>query len=120
MDVEFDGGFGFADTHVAIGAGGVQDTRDKELLPEVGTLVQEDLAGEQQQRRSKRPVRRRSIITEVIGRNDLSLTLKGGRTHTKHQHRVRTGSAGVGTVPPRRTVDLEMFRDRGNIGCVAL
>lgn len=48
MDVEFDGDFRFADTHVAIGAGRVQDTRDKELLPEVWTLVQEDLAGKQQ------------------------------------------------------------------------
>lgn len=47
VDIQFDGGFGFADTHVATGAGGVQDTRDKELLPEVGTLVQEDLTGKQ-------------------------------------------------------------------------
>lgn len=46
VDVELDCDFGFADTHVAVGAGGVQDTRDEELLPEVGTLVQEDLAGE--------------------------------------------------------------------------
>lgn len=48
MDVEFDCDFRFADTHVAIGAGRVQDTRDKKLLPEVRTLVQEDLAGKQQ------------------------------------------------------------------------
>ena len=43
MDVEFDCDFGFAGADVAIGAGRVQDTRDQQLLPEVGTLVQEDL-----------------------------------------------------------------------------
>lgn len=90
MDVEFDCDFRFADTHVAIGAGRVQDTRDKKLLPEVRTLVQEDLAGKQQH-------------------NRLVNNREGGS--------VQISSA---TVPPRRTVALEMFRDGGNIGWVAL
>lgn len=45
MDVELDRDFGFAHAHVAAGAGRVQDTRDQELLPHVGTLVEEDLPG---------------------------------------------------------------------------
>lgn len=43
MDVEFDCDFRFAGADVAVGAGRVQDTWDQKLLPEVGTLVQEDL-----------------------------------------------------------------------------
>ena len=43
MDVEFDRDFGFAGADVAVGAGRIQDTRDQQLLPQVGTLVQEDL-----------------------------------------------------------------------------
>lgn len=43
LNVEFDRNFRFADTHVAVGARWVQDTRDEKLLPDVGTLVQEDL-----------------------------------------------------------------------------
>lgn len=43
MDVELHGDFGFAGADVAVDAGWVQDTWDQQLLPEVGTLVQEDL-----------------------------------------------------------------------------
>lgn len=43
VDAKFDCDFGFAGADVAVGAGWVQDTRDQQLLPEVGTLVQEDL-----------------------------------------------------------------------------
>lgn len=43
MDVKFDCDFRFADADVAVGTGWVQDTWDQKLLPEVGTLVQENL-----------------------------------------------------------------------------
>lgn len=43
LNIEFDRDFGFGDTHVAVGAGWIQDTRDEKLLSDVGTLVQEDL-----------------------------------------------------------------------------
>lgn len=43
MDIEFDCDFRFAGADVAVGAGRVQETGDQKLLPEVGTLVQEDL-----------------------------------------------------------------------------
>lgn len=43
VDVEFDCDFRFADADVAVGAGWVQDTWHQKLLPEVGTLVQENL-----------------------------------------------------------------------------
>lgn len=43
VDVEFDCDFWFAGADIAVGAGWVQDTWDQQLLPEVGTLVQEDL-----------------------------------------------------------------------------
>lgn len=43
VDVEFDCDFRFGGADVAVGAGRVQDARDQQLLPEVGTLVQEDL-----------------------------------------------------------------------------
>ena len=50
MDVEFDCDFRFADADVAVGAGWVQDTWDQKLLPEVGTLVQENLKKRQPKR----------------------------------------------------------------------
>lgn len=43
MDVELDCDFGLAGANVAAGAGRIQNARDQQLLPEVGTLVQEDL-----------------------------------------------------------------------------
>lgn len=43
MDVQFDRDFGFAGADVAVGAGRIQDTWDQQLLPEAGTLIQEDL-----------------------------------------------------------------------------
>lgn len=43
MDVEFDRDFRFAGADVTVGAGRVQDAWDQQLLPEVRTLVQEDL-----------------------------------------------------------------------------
>ena len=43
MDVEFNCDFRLAGADIAVGAGWVQDTWDQQLLPEVGTLVQEDL-----------------------------------------------------------------------------
>lgn len=49
VDVELDCDFWFAGTDIAVGAGGVQDTWDQQLLPEVGTLVQEDLKERQRQ-----------------------------------------------------------------------
>lgn len=48
MDVEFDCDFRFAGADVAVGAGRVQDTWDQQLLPEVGTLVQENLEEREQ------------------------------------------------------------------------
>lgn len=115
VDVEFDRDFRFADAHVAVGAGRVQDTRDKKLLPEVGTLVQEDLEGKRQHsgrvNNRKRSVRREEhhdggakeprLPDATVG-PDLTLTLKGGSvqklgcfwaTHTQHQCRVPTGSS---------------------------
>lgn len=47
MDVEFDCDFRFAGADIAVGAGGVQNTWDQQLLPKVGTLVQEDLEARQ-------------------------------------------------------------------------
>lgn len=43
VNVDFDCDFRFADADVAVSTGRVQDTWDQQLLPEVGTLVQEDL-----------------------------------------------------------------------------
>lgn len=43
MDVEFDCGLRFAHTDKAVGTRWVKHTWDQQLLPEVGTLVQEDL-----------------------------------------------------------------------------
>ena len=43
MDVEFDGDLGFAGTHVTVSAGRVERTRNQQLLPGVGLLVQKDL-----------------------------------------------------------------------------
>lgn len=48
VDVELHGDFGFAGADVAVGTGWVQDTWDQQLLPEVGTLVQEDLQRKEQ------------------------------------------------------------------------
>lgn len=48
MDVELHGDFRFAGADIAVGAGWVQDTWDQQLLPEVGTLVQEDLQRKEQ------------------------------------------------------------------------
>lgn len=47
MYIELDCDFRFADAHVAIGTGWVQDTWDKKLLPDIGTLVQKDLTGKE-------------------------------------------------------------------------
>jgi len=46
VDVELDRDFGFAGADVAVGDGRVQDARHQQLLPEVGTFVQEDLQEE--------------------------------------------------------------------------
>ena len=54
VDVEFDCDFRFAGADVAVGAGWIQDARDQQLLPEVGTLVQEDLLMRQMQTNMKR------------------------------------------------------------------
>lgn len=50
VDVELHGDFRFAGADVAVSAGWVQDTWDQQLLPEVGTLVQEDLQRRKDQR----------------------------------------------------------------------
>lgn len=43
VDIDFDGNLRFAGTHVAVGAGGVEDARYQQLLSEVGTFVEKDL-----------------------------------------------------------------------------
>lgn len=43
VDIDFDGDLRFAGADIAVGTGWVQDARYQQLLPEVGTLVQEDL-----------------------------------------------------------------------------
>lgn len=50
LDVELHGDFRFAGAHVAVGTGRIQDARDEQLLPEVGTFVQEDLVGRESSR----------------------------------------------------------------------
>lgn len=64
MDIEFDCDFRFADTDVAVCAGWVQYAWDQQLLPEVGTLVQEDL----EKRRTKTNVKTWEKTTERAGR----------------------------------------------------
>lgn len=54
VDVEFDCDFRFAGADVAVGTGRVQDARDQQLFPEVGTLVQEDLDQEEAANREQR------------------------------------------------------------------
>lgn len=45
LDIKLHCDFRFAGTHVTIGTGWIEDTWDEQLLPEVGTFVQEDLMG---------------------------------------------------------------------------
>lgn len=45
LDVKLHCDFRFAGAHVAVGTGRIQDAWDEQLLPEVGTFVQEDLVG---------------------------------------------------------------------------
>lgn len=56
LDIKLHCDFGFAGAHVAIGAGWIQDTRDEQLLPEVGTFVQEDLVGRESYHESERSI----------------------------------------------------------------
>lgn len=65
MDVEFDCDFRFAGADVAVGAGRVQDTWDQKLLPEVGTLVQEDLEKRQTKTNMKRGKTTDSTLSPV-------------------------------------------------------
>lgn len=139
VDVEFDRDFRFADAHVAVGAGRVQDTRDKKLLPEVGTLVQEDLEGKRQHsgrvNNRKRSVRREEhhdsgakeprLPDATVGPypdpdpdpeggqcSETRLLL--GNTHTApmpcSNRELTKCEGGVGTGPPKRSRGL---RDKG-------